>query len=126
MSLKPKIINLDTPLDETVYRIYIQPSSFAVDVTCLGTECYEIENFGKYVSDLPDWIQGKLAVLMMMGEDDYGHIIEGVGFRKDRHVFYVSHEANPVSRDKLEMLAFSVRHKIPLECTRPLEGVVDG
>ncbi len=95
MSLKPKIINLDTPLDETVYRIYIQPSSFAVDVTCLGTECYEVENFGKYVSDLPDWIQGKLAVLMMMGEDDYGHVIEGVGFRKDRHVFTLAMRLTP-------------------------------
>lgn len=98
---------VDTPLDETVYRIYIQPSSFAIDVTCLGTECAERAYYGKYVNDLPDWIQRRLAVLMLMEEEQYGHVIEGVGFRKDRHVFYVSHEANPNATHRLEMLAFA-------------------
>ena len=71
---------VDIPLNETVYRIYIQPSSFAIDVTCLGTECAERAYYGKYVNDLPDWIQRRLAVLMLMGEEQYGHVIEGVGF----------------------------------------------
>ena len=96
---------VDTPLDETVYRIYIQPSSFAIDVTCLGTECCERAYYGKYVNDLPDWMQRRLAVLMLMEEEQYGHVIEGVGFRKDRHVFYVSHEANPNATHRLEMLS---------------------
>ena len=69
-------------VDDNSYRVYIQPTSNKVDVVCIGI-CEKVRGEYDSVSDLPQWMQTKLAALMITSP------IEGVGERKDRHVFYI-------------------------------------
>ena len=69
-------------VDDNSYRVYIQPTSNKVDVICIGI-CEKIRGEYDSVSDLPQWMQTKLAALMITSP------IKGVSERRDRHVFYI-------------------------------------
>ena len=84
---------LEQPLDGTVYRVYIDPTTNKCDVTCLGLECDDYLRMTKVVDELPDWLTNKIAVLMLMDRDNYMHVVEGVGMRKNADIFYITAEA---------------------------------
>ncbi len=84
---------LEQPLDGTVYRVYIDPATNKCDVTCLGLECDDYLRMTKVVDELPDWLTNKIAVLMLMDRDNYMHVVEGVGMRKNADIFYITAEA---------------------------------
>ena len=84
---------LEQPLDGTVYRVYIDPTTNKCDVTCLGLECDDYLRMTKVVDELPDWLTNKIAVLMLMNRDSYMHVVDGVGMRKTADIFYVTAEA---------------------------------
>ena len=83
---------LEQPLDGTVYRVYIDPTTNKCDVTCLGLECDDYLQMTKVVDKLPDWLTNKIAVLMLMDRDNYMHVVDGVGMRKNADIFYVTAE----------------------------------
>lgn len=83
---------LEQPLDGTVYRVYIDPTSNRCDVTCLGLDCDDFLQMTKDRDELPDWLTNKVAVLMLMGKDNYMHVVEGVGMRNNADTFYVTAE----------------------------------
>lgn len=83
---------LKEPLDGTVYRVYIDPTSNRCDVTCLGLDCDDFLQMTKHRDELPDWLTNKVAVLMLMNKDNYMHVVEGVGMRKNADTFYVTAE----------------------------------
>ena len=83
---------LEQPLDGTVYRVYIDPTTNKCDVTCLGLECDDYLRMTKVVDELPDWLTNKIAVLMLMDRDNYMHVVEGVGMRKNADIFYITAE----------------------------------
>lgn len=83
---------LEQPLDGTVYRVYIDPTTNECDVTCLGLECDDYLRMTKTVDKLPDWLTSKIAVLMLMDRDNYMHVVEGVGMRTNADIFYVTAE----------------------------------
>ena len=83
---------LEQPLDGTVYRVYIDPTTNKCDVTCLGLECDDYLQMTKVVDELPDWLTNKIAVLMLMNSDSYMHVVDGVGMRKTADIFYVTAE----------------------------------
>ena len=83
---------LEQPLDGTVYRVYIDPTTNKCDVTCLGLECDDYLQMTKVVDKLPDWLTNKIAVLMLMDRDNYMHVVDGVGMRKNADTFYITAE----------------------------------
>jgi hypothetical protein len=60
-------------------------------VVCLGIDNVDSEAEGIYsdTSQLPDWMQDRIAVLSMMKVNPPQTKIEGVGMRVDEHVFWV-------------------------------------
>lgn len=83
---------LEQPLDGTVYRVYIDPTSNRCDVTCLGLDCDDFLQMTKDRDELPEWLTNKIAVLMLMSKDSYMHVVEGVGMRNNADTFYVTAE----------------------------------
>ena len=76
---------------ENVYRVMITPNTKVVEVVCLGIDSVDSEAEGTYSdsSQLPAWMQEKLAVLSMMKVDPPQTKVEGVGMRIDDDVFWV-------------------------------------
>ena len=76
---------------ENVYRVMITPDTGCVEVVCLGIDSVDSEAEGAYSdsSQLPAWMQEKLAVLSMMKVDPPQTKVEGVGMRIDDDVFWV-------------------------------------
>ena len=76
---------------ENVYRVMITPNTGCVEVVCLGIDSVDSEAEGTYSdsSQLPAWMQEKLAVLSMMKVDPPQTKVEGVGMRIDDDVFWV-------------------------------------
>lgn len=76
-------------LDDTIYRVSIFPDR--VDVLCLGVEKVDSQIDGHYDRPdlLPDWVQERLAILMMMDATPPTTEVEGVGRRISTHVYWV-------------------------------------
>lgn len=78
-----------SPLDDKIYRVSIFPDG--VDVICLGLDNVDSNLEGHYdhVDDLPNWVQERLAVLSMMSASPPTNMIEGIGRRISKHVYWV-------------------------------------
>jgi hypothetical protein len=76
-------------LDDTIYRVSIYPDG--VDILCLGMESIDSQIDGHYdrVDDLPDWVQERLAVLMIMDATPPTTEVGSVGRRISAHVYWV-------------------------------------
>ena len=74
-----------------IYRVAISPATKQADVICLGMDTIDAEAEGIYAdtSQLPDWMQGKLAVLALMKVDPPQTKVEGVGMRVDEDTYWV-------------------------------------
>lgn len=73
---------------ENVYRVLIGPT---IEVVCLGIDSIDKEAEGTYadMSELPAWMQERVAVLSMMKVDPPQTKIEGIGMRVDESVYWV-------------------------------------
>lgn len=73
--------------DDRVYRISIEGGK--VHVLCLGMESVDSKLDGIYdgVNALPDWVQERIAVLMMTRAEPPTHEVVGVGRRIAKDVF---------------------------------------
>lgn len=77
--------------EEPIYRIRVN------DDTTVDTDCYDLlENFAPEleksydsVHDLPQWVQERLAVLMVLDVTKRNEEIRGVGKRINKNVFWV-------------------------------------
>jgi hypothetical protein len=80
----------DLPHDDNVYRVYVNPHTNAVEVSCIGMEVDSAVS-GEYplVDDLPLWMQEKVALLMMTPLDKPTSEVEGVGRRIDGNVYWI-------------------------------------
>lgn len=76
---------------DNVYRVYISPDSKSVEVVCLGMDSIDGEAEGIYddTSQLPMWMQERLAVLSMMKVNPPQTKVEGVGMRVDHNVYWI-------------------------------------
>lgn len=72
-----------------LFRVEIEPSK--VTVVCLGTERIDPSEEGEYnsVDDLPNWVQERLAILMMMSIEPPTQFVDGVGRRISENVYWV-------------------------------------
>jgi len=78
-----------TPSDK-LYRVYVDPDGDVVEVTSLdffGVDGCVWRQYGS-VDELPEWMQGRLAVLSMLKPDKASHVAN-VGVRVSSTVFWV-------------------------------------
>jgi len=82
--------NNDLPHDSNVYRVYVNPHTNAVEVSCIGMEVDSAVS-GEYptVHYLPLWMQEKVALLMMTPLDKPTSWVERVGRRIDDNVYWI-------------------------------------
>lgn len=73
---------------ENVYRVLIGDP---IEVVCLGIDSVDKEAEGTYadMSELPAWMQERVAVLSMMKVDPPQTKVEGIGMRVDESVYWV-------------------------------------
>jgi len=77
--------------EEPIYRIRVN------DDTTVDTDCYDLlENFAPElektydsVHDLPQWVQERIAVLMLLDVTKRNEEIRGIGKRINKNVFWV-------------------------------------
>ena len=80
----------DLPHDDNVYRVYVNPHTNAVEVSCIGMEVDStVEGEYDSVDALPLWMQEKVALLMMTSLDKPTSEVEGVGRRIDDNVYWI-------------------------------------
>ena len=74
----------------TIYRIHIDPDN-TVDVTCIGLESVDSALEGTYDSldELPEWVQGRIAVLSMLSATPPTQDIPTVGRRITNRTYWV-------------------------------------
>ena len=80
----------DLPHDDNIYRVYVNPHTNAVEVSCIGMEVDSAVS-GEYpsVDDLPLWMQEKVALLMMTSYTPPVTPIRGVGQRIREDTFWI-------------------------------------
>jgi hypothetical protein len=80
--------------DNSVYRVLLNPSTGKVEITSFGLEALDATATGHYMSidETPEWIQRKVAVLMMTNDTPPTEPVEGVGHRIDKNTFWVIQE----------------------------------
>ena len=76
-------------MDDKVYRVSVVPEG--VLVVCFGLSDVDSIIDGHYdsVDALPNWVQERLAVLMITPSTPPTYEVEGVGRRISSHVFWV-------------------------------------
>lgn len=76
---------------DNVYRVYVNPNTKSVEVVCLGIDSIDSEAEGIYhnTTQLPTWMQERIAVLSLMKVDPPQTKVEGVGMRVDENVYWI-------------------------------------
>ena len=81
---------------EPVYRIRIHEDS-SVETTCydmLDNFKPELDNHYEHLDDLPNWVQDKLAVLMLLDHKVNNNEVKNVGRRISEDIFWVFKREN--------------------------------
>ncbi len=76
------------------YRITIHSTTEEVDIMCFDIGCIDTSVLGHYVSinETPQWVQERIAVLMMTDPTPPTEEVDAVGRRIDRSTYWVYHE----------------------------------
>ena len=76
---------------ENVYRVRVSPNGQEIEVACLGLENVDSEAEGIFssTSQLPEWMQNRLAVLSLMKVEPPQTKVDGIGMRVDENVFWI-------------------------------------
>lgn len=80
------------PDKDTIFRVCVDPLTQRVEVTHFGIECVDLADIGTYAnpSDLPMWMQERLAVLSMMPSKPPTEAVAGVGQRINAVTYWLS------------------------------------
>lgn len=76
---------------EPIYRIQVNEDS-TVETTCyemLDAFDPELKKYYETLDDLPNWVQDKLAVLMLLDHTKVNEEVKGVGRRINENVYWV-------------------------------------
>ena len=76
---------------DTLYRVSIQPDTNTVQVSCIGINRVDSKLNSTYltVEDLPQWVQERIALLMMTEPEWHKQYVDGVGQRVEKYTFWV-------------------------------------
>ena len=74
----------DIPSD-TLYQVWADPDTNNIRVRCIGMNCVDnaLEDSYDHWDALPDFIKGKVSVLMMV---EYDREVKGVGIKRRNRV----------------------------------------
>jgi len=78
--------------EDPAYRVIIDESKKnSIEVQCIGMYCVDSVVDGSYsgMEELPQWMQEKVALLMMTPLDKPTSEVEGVGRRIDNNVYWI-------------------------------------
>jgi hypothetical protein len=83
----------DSPHDDNIYRVCVDPETNIVEIQCIGINRLDTALEDNYVSvdALPEWVQKKLALLMMTSPVPPTHGVEGVGRRMEKNIYWVQY-----------------------------------
>ena len=81
----------NSPHDDNIYRVCVDPETNAVEISCIGINRLDTALEDTYVSvdALPEWVQRKLALLMMTSPVPPTHGVTGVGRRMEENIYWV-------------------------------------
>ena len=85
------IAYLEMMKTEPIYRIQINEDS-TVETTCyemLDAFDPELKKYYETLDDLPNWVQDKLAVLMLLDHTKVNEEVKGVGRRINENIYWV-------------------------------------
>lgn len=76
--------------DDKIYRVDLGRSD-KILVTCYGIDSIDsvLKPYYNSVNDLPDWVQKRLSVLMLLDPDKTNNDVAKVGRRINRTVFWI-------------------------------------
>ena len=88
MRRTPDTVSLICGDTENVYRVFVGDT---VEVCCLGLHRTDKEAEGIYddITDLPEWMQERIAVLSLMKVNPPQTKVDGIGMRVDEHVYWI-------------------------------------
>lgn len=77
--------------NDTLYRVSLDPIKNTVQISCIGMDRVDNSLDDTYVSvdDLPQWVQERIALLMMTDPTPPTKEVEGVGRRIDKYTFWI-------------------------------------
>ena len=77
--------------DDMMYRVVLNNTTGCVEVSCIGMNCIDSTLDGLYggVKELPQWMQEKVALLMMTSYTPPVTPIRGVGQRIREDTFWI-------------------------------------
>ena len=77
--------------NDTLYRVSLDPIKNTVQISCIGMDRVDNSLDDTYVSvdDLPQWVQERIALLMMTDPNPPTPEVEGVGRRIDKYTFWI-------------------------------------
>jgi len=77
--------------DDSTYRVTVARNNRTVSVECFGMYPLDRSVDGTYASvdELPEWMQAKLAVLLMLDTPPPTNDVEGVGSKLSPHLYWV-------------------------------------
>ena len=80
--------------DNKNYRVMIHPTTNKVDILCFGLEAIDASALGLYdsINDTPEWVQERIAILMMTNGKPPTEPVDGVGHRIDSYTYWVYHK----------------------------------
>jgi hypothetical protein len=82
----------DEPLPkDIIYRVEIHDAMKHIDVISIGMDTLDVSDDGSYTSvdALPEWMQKKIAVLMLTSAVPPTHPVDGVGRRIAENIFWL-------------------------------------
>lgn len=76
---------------DTMYRVMVDDGKNCVRVQCIGMYCLDsdVEDTYSGLEKLPQWMQEKVALLMMTPLDKPTSEVEAVGRRIDDNVYWI-------------------------------------
>lgn len=76
---------------DTMYRVMVDNGKNCVRVQCIGMYCLDsdVEDTYSGLEKLPQWMQEKVALLMMTSIDPPTVPVEGIGKRISENTFWV-------------------------------------
>jgi hypothetical protein len=79
------------PSEDTMYRVMVDNGKNCVRVQCIGMYCVDNALDGSYsgLEELPQWMQGKVALLMMTSFTPPIPEVAGVGQRISEDTFWI-------------------------------------
>ena len=80
----------NTP-DGVVYHVNIPKDKKRVNVICIGIECLDntLDNCYMGINELPRWIQGRIAILMLCDPNPPPTEVKGIGKRLSEETFWI-------------------------------------